>query len=94
MLLSPLYITIHRLYAIHFAYIQVLNKGAGFVKRCTATSAAKIEAKNQQATTKGAQIKGREDLIIGDLNFQRALIAMLQKQNMPNKIEQRTIVSG
>ena len=59
-----------------------------------ATSAAKIEAKNQQATTKGAQIKGREDLIIGDLNFQRALIAMLQKQNMPNKIEQRTIVSG
>ena len=52
----------------------------------------KIEQKTQ-ATTKGAQKKRREDLIIGGPNFQRAMIAMLQEQNMP-KIEQRTIVSG
>ena len=35
------------------------------VPRCTAARAAKIEAKTPQAITKGAQIKGREDLIIG-----------------------------
>ena len=55
--------------------------------------AAKIEANNPQATTKGAQIKGREDLIIVGQHFKRASIAMLQKQNIP-KIECRTIVSG
>ena len=48
------------------------------VQLCTLVRAAKIEAKTPQAITKGAQIKGREDLIIGGQNFQRASIAMLQ----------------
>ena len=36
-----------------------------------------IEAKTPRATTKGSQIKGREDPLIGGQKFQRASIAIL-----------------
>ena len=43
--------------------------------------------------TKAAQIEWREDSLKGGKKFQRASIAMPQKQKMP-KIEQRIIISG
>ena len=75
------------LYTIHFASHTRSEQGRGEQLLLSGVYRSAVEyirergqsrTKNQQATTKGAQKKGRGDLIIGGQNFQRASISMLQ----------------